>query len=187
VNGPGRETYPALGANTVVISAADFEAGRLPATCAVTGAPATANLERRYSTTPGWVGCLFFINFLALVVAYVFTHQRVTGRLPVVSSIAVRVERLHRNGSLLFAAGIIVCFLAAILGSAIGETAGAIVVATGLALGALAFVGAIVMSVMESSALGIRGKVTKDGFGTRWVQLQGVHPAFVLAVANSRR
>jgi hypothetical protein len=42
------------------------------------------------------------------------------------------------------------------------------------------------MSVMESSALGIRGKVTKDGFGTRWVQLQGVHPAFVQAVANSR-
>jgi hypothetical protein len=121
VNGPGRGTYPALGPNTVVISAADFEGGRLPAICAVTGAPATANLERRYSTTPGWVGCLFFI-FATM----------------------------------------------------------------GLTLGVLALVGSIAMSVMESSALGIRGKVTKDGFGTRWVQLQGVHPAFVRAVANSR-
>jgi hypothetical protein len=35
--------------------------------------------------------------------------------------------------------------------------------------------------------LGIRGRVTKDGFGTRWVQLRGVHPAFVQAVANTRR
>lgn len=186
MNGPGRGTYPALGPNTVVISAADFEGGRLPAICAVTGAPATANLERRYSTTPGWVGCLFFINFLALVVAYVFTHQHVTGRLPVISAIAVRVDRLHRNGSLLFGAGIITCFVAAILGSAVGGSAGEIFAATGLTLGVLALVGSIAMSVMESSALGIRGKVTKDGFGTRWVQLQGVHPAFVWAVANSR-
>lgn len=186
MNGLGRGTYPALGPNTVVISAADFEDGRLPAICAVTGAPATANLERRYSTTPGWVGCLFFINFLALVVAYVFTHQRVTGRLPVISAIAVRVDRLHRNGSLLLAAGIIACFVAAILGSAIGGSAGEILAATGLTLGVLALAGSIAMSVMESSTLGIRGKVTKDGFGTRWVQLHGVHPAFVRAVADSR-
>ena len=186
MNGPGRGTYPALAPNTVVIAAADFELGRLPAICAVTGAPATANLERRYSTTPGWVGCLFFISWLALLVAYVFTHQHVKGRLPVISSIAVRVERLHRDGSLMFTAGIITCFVTAIVGSAVGGPAGEIVVATGLTLGGLALVGAIAMSVMESSALGIRGKVTKDGFGTRWVQLQGVHPAFVQAVANSR-
>jgi hypothetical protein len=184
VNGPGRGTYPALGPNTVVITAADFEAGRLPAICAVTGAPATANLKRHYSTTPGWVGCLFFINFLALVVAYLFTHQRVTGRLPVVASIAGRVEGLHRNGLLLFLAGM-VCLLVAILGAAIQGPAGEIIGATGFALGALATVGAVVLSVMEGSTLGIRGWVTKDGFGTRWVQLQGVHPAFVQAVANS--
>jgi hypothetical protein len=186
VDAPGRGTYPAFGPNTVVISAADFELGRLPAICAVTGAPATANLERRYSTTPGWVGCLFFISWLALLVAYLFTHQHVTGRLPVISSIAVRVERLHRNGSLLFAAGIVTCFVTAILGSAISGSAGAVVAATGLTLGGLALVGAIAMSVIESSALGIRGKVTKDGFGSRWVQLQGVHATFVQAVANSR-
>jgi hypothetical protein len=175
-----------LGPNTVVITAADFEDGRLPAICAVTGAPATANLTLRYSTTPGWVGCLFFINFLALVVAYLFTHQRVTGHLPVVSSIAVRVERLHRNGLLLFPAGM-ACLLVAILGAAIQGPAGEIIGATGFVLGALAIVGAVVSSVMEGSTLGIRGRVTKDGFGTRWVQLQGVHPAFVEAVANSRR
>src|ERR1700730_12148752 len=72
VNGPGRGTYPALGPNTVVITAADFEDGRLPSICAVTGPPPTANLTVGYSTTPGWFGCLFFINFFALVVAYLF-------------------------------------------------------------------------------------------------------------------
>jgi hypothetical protein len=182
---PGRGTYPALGPNTVLITAADFEDGRLPAICAVTGAPATANLTQRYSTTPGWVGCLFFINFFALIVAYLNTHQRVTGRLPVVASIAVRVERLHRNSVLLFLAGI-ACLLVAIVGAAVQGPAGEVIGAAGFALGALAVVVAIVLSVMEGSTLGIRGRVTKDGFGTRWVQLQGVHPAFVQAVANSR-
>jgi hypothetical protein len=123
VNAPRGATYPGWGPNTVIITAADFETGRLPGVCAVTGAPATANLERRYSGTPGWIGWLFFINWIAL----------------------------------------------------------------GIAFGALALVASIVVSAVESAALGIRGKVSKDGFGTRWVQLRGVHAAFVQAVASTRR
>jgi hypothetical protein len=56
-----------------------------------------------------------------------------------------------------------------------------------LALAAIGFLTSIITSVLESRTLGIRGFVTKDGFGTRWVQLRGVHPAFVQAVANTRR
>jgi hypothetical protein len=178
---------PGWGPRAVVITATDFENGRLPAICAVTGAPAGANLVRRYSTTPGWVGCLFFISWAALFVAYLFTHQGVTGRLPVIASIAARVNRLHRTGSLLFAGGIVGWLLAVLLGVATHGTVATVAVIACLALGTLAFAVAIVASFMESSALGIRGRVTKDGFGTRWVQLQGVHPAFVQAVANTRR
>ena len=178
---------PGWGPNAVVITAADFENGRLPAICAVTGAAASANLVRRYPTTPGWVGCMFFISWAALAVAYLFTHQRVTGRLPVIASIAAHVDRLHRTGSRLFAAGLVAWLLAAVLGLAAGGTVGTVAATTGLTLGALAFAVSIATRVMESFALGIRGRVTKDGFGTRWVQLRGVHPAFVQAVANTRR
>ena len=175
------------GPNAVVITATDFEDGRLPPICAVTGAPATANLVRRYASTPGWVGCLFFISWLALAVAFLFTYQQVRGRLPVIAAIAARVERLHRTGSLFFLAGVVAWLLAAVLGFVTSGTFATVGVTTGLTLGLLAFAVSIVTSVMESSTLGIRGRVTKDGFGTRWVQLRGVHPAFVQAVANTRR
>ena len=178
---------PGWGPNTVVIPAADFEDGRLPAICAVTGKPATANLKRRYAGTPQWVGCLFLISWMALLVAFLFTHQEVRGRLPVTSAIAVRVESLHRTGSLGFLAGIVAAILAVIAGAVLGGIAGTVAVTALLALTAIAFLTSIITSFMESRTLGIRGFVTKDGFGTRWVQLRGVHPAFVQAVANSRR
>jgi hypothetical protein len=178
---------PGWGPNAVVIPAADFEDGRLPAICAVTGKPATANLKRHYAGTPRWVGCLFLISWMALLIAYLFTHQEVRGRLPVTSAIAVRVESLHQAGSLGFFAGIVTGILAVIAGAVIGGTAGTVAVTTLLALTAIAFLTSIITSAMESRTLGIRGFVTKDGFGTRWVLLRGVHPAFVQAVANSRR
>src|ERR1700689_2891758 len=175
------------GPKTVVVPAADFEDGRLPAVCAVTGAPASANLVRRYAGTPQWVGCLFLISWAALIVAYLFTHQEARGRLPVTSAIAVRVESLHQTGSLAFFAGIVAGIIAAVAGSILRGTAGTVAVAIFLALTAIAFLTAIIMSTLESRTLGIRGFVTKDGFGTRWVMLRGVHPAFVQAVANMRR
>jgi hypothetical protein len=178
---------PGWGPNTVVVPAADFEAGRLPGICAVTGAPATANLKRHYAGTPQWVGCLFLISWLALIVAILFTHQEVTGRLPVISSIAARVERLHRTGSLAFFAGIAAWIVAVVAGLVLSGTAGTVVVTMLLTLGVVAFIAAVTTSVMESRMLGIKGRVTKDGFGTRWVQLRGVHPAFVQAIASTRR
>jgi hypothetical protein len=187
VYAPRAAVPPGWGPNTVVIPAADFEDGRLPAICAVTGQPATANLQWRYAGTPQWVGCLFLISWMALLVAYLFTHQEVRGRLPVTSAIAVRVESLHQAGALGFFAGIVTAILAAVAGIVLSGTAGTVVVTALLALTAIALLTWIVTSVMESRTLGIKGFVTKDGFGTRWVLLRGVHPAFVQAVANSRR
>jgi hypothetical protein len=178
---------PGWGPNTVVVPAADFEAGRLPGICAVTGAPATANLKRRYASTPQWVGCLFLISWFTLIVAYLFTHQASTGWLPVISPIAERVERLRQNGALAFFAGIVGCILAVVAGAVIPGVAGTIAVTILLVAGVAAFIASVVASVMESQTLGIRGRVTKDGFGTRWVQLRGVHPAFAQAVANTPR
>jgi len=177
---------PGWGPNTVVIPAADFENGRLPAICAVTGAPASANLQRRYAGTPQWVGCLFLVSWMALLIAYLFTHQEVRGRLPVTSAIAVRVESLHQAGALGFFAGIVTSILAVTASAVLGGIVGTVAVAALLALTAIAFLTWIITGALESRTLGIRGFVTKDGFGTRWVQLRGVHPAFVQAVANSR-
>ena len=130
---------------------------------------------------------MFFLNWIALGIAYLFTHERVTGRLPVTAAIAALVERRHMIGSLLLRAGIIAWLASLLVAIVVRGTPGAIVVATGLAFGALALVASIVVSAMESAALGIRGKVSKDGFGTWWVQLRGVHAAFVQAVASTRR
>ncbi len=187
MNAPPGATTQEWAPNTVVIPAVDFESGRLPGICAVTGAPATANLERRYTSTPGWVGCLFFISWFALAIAYLFTHQQVTGRLPVTSAIAAKVERLHQRGSLLFGAGLLLWLVTVLIGLLLGGTSGSIIFATGFSLGAVCLVASFVMGGMESAALGVKGRVSNDGFGTRWVQLRGVHPAFVQAVVNSRR
>jgi hypothetical protein len=40
-----------------------------------------------------------------------------------------------------------------------------------------------VASIIEESALGVRGRVVQDGFGVRWVQFRGAHPAFSRALA----
>jgi hypothetical protein len=186
VYAPKAAVPPGWGPNTVVIPAADFEAGRLPAVCAVTGAPATATLKRHYAGTPQWVGWLFLINWAALLVAYLFTHQEVRGRLPVTSAIAVRVASLHQAGSLGFFAGISGILLA-VASAELGGVTGTVAFASLLTVSAIAFLTTILTSILESRILGIRGFVTKDGFGTRWVQLRGVHPAFVQAVANSGR
>jgi len=50
-------------------------------------------------------------------------------------------------------------------------------------VGLLALVGAAVASSREAATLGVRGRVVQDGFGQRWVQLRGVHPAFSRALA----
>lgn len=174
--------------NTVIVPAGDFADGRLPAICAVTGAPASANLRRRYAGTPQWVRVLFLINWAALIVAYLFMHLEVTGRLPVTAAIAVRVARVNQAGSLAFFAGIVAAILAAVAGSVLGGTGGTVAVAMLLSLAVIAFLAAFITTVLASHALGgIKGNVTKDGFGTRWVQLRGVHPAFVQAVADTRR
>jgi hypothetical protein len=67
----------------------------LPAVCVVTGAPATSNLRRRFSTTPGWVGCLFFVSWFALLIAIVATRRSASGYLPACNAVAVRVQRRH--------------------------------------------------------------------------------------------
>ena len=50
-------------------------------------------------------------------------------------------------------------------------------------IGVLAMVGVGAASSREAAALGIQGRVVEDGFGERWVQLRGVHPAFSRALA----
>jgi hypothetical protein len=47
----------------------------------------------------------------------------------------------------------------------------------------VALVGSAVASSLEAATLGIQGRVVEDGFGVRWVQLRGVHPAFSRALA----
>jgi hypothetical protein len=87
--------YPGWGEHTVTVPADYFEEGQLPGICVVTGAPATSNLRRRLSTTPGWVGCLFFISWLALLVAAVATRRSSSGYLPVCNAVAIRVRHRH--------------------------------------------------------------------------------------------
>src|SRR5450631_3336084 len=87
--------YPGWGEHTVTVPANYFEEGRLPAVCVMTGAPATSNLRRRFSTTPGWVGCLFFVSWFALLIALVATRRSASGYLPVCNAVAVRVQRRH--------------------------------------------------------------------------------------------
>jgi hypothetical protein len=178
--------YPGWSEHAVTVPVNSFEEGRLPSVCVVTGAPATANLRRRYSTTPGWVGCLFFISWLALLVAWVATRQSATGYLPACNAVAVRVQRRHAATVRLAALGL-VAWIAIIPVSAIPAFS-PVANPLGLALGGAGLVALVcsgVASIMEAAALGVQGRVIEDGFGARWVQLRGVHPAFSRALAVS--
>lgn len=176
--------YPGWSEDTVTVPANYFEQGRLPAVCVVTGAPATSNLRRRFSTTPGWVGCLFFFSLFALLIAWVATRRSAVGYLPVCSAVATRVQRRHAAMVRLAALGG-AAWVAIIPVSAIPALS-AVANPLGLALGAaglVALISSAVASMMEESALGVQGRVVEDGFGARWVQLRGVHPAFSRALA----
>jgi hypothetical protein len=176
--------YPGWTEDTVTVPASYFEGGRLPEVCVVTGAPATSNLRRRYSTTPGWVGCLFFISWFALLIAWIATRRSAVGYLPLCNALAARVQR-RRAAMVRCAALSGVAWVAIIPVSAIPALS-PVAYPLGLALGIAGLLTLIccgVASVMEESALGVKGRVVEDGFGARWVQLRGVHPAFSRALA----
>jgi hypothetical protein len=179
-----RLRYPGPSQDTVTVPVNYFEEGRLPAVCVVTGAPATSNLRRRYGTTPGWVGCLFFVNWLAMLIAWVATRRSASGYLPTCNAVAVRVQRRHaatvRLAALGGAAWIAIIPVSAI--PALSPLANPLGLALGGA-GLVAFICSGVASIMEAVTLGIQGRVVEDAFGARWVQLRGVHPAFSRALA----
>lgn len=157
---------------------ADFADGRLPAVCVTTGAPATSNLHRRYSTTPSWVAWLFFVNWIALLLAITATRRSASGELPVCGAVALDVRRWHARSLGLFIIALLAWVTAIGVASVAGVTAAAVAVAGGVAL-----IGAAMAALREGGALGVRGRVVEDGFGMRWVQLRGVHPAFAAALA----
>jgi hypothetical protein len=177
--------YPGWGEDTVRFPARYFEEGRLPGVCVVTGAPATCNLRRHFSSTPGWVGCLFFVSLLAFLIALVATHRSATGQLPVCSAVDERIRRLHRYVVRLTTMAVVAWI--AIIPAAITLSEARLAVAvcmTLLTIGLLAIIGAGMADLRESATLGIQGRVVRDGFGDRWIQLRGVHPAFARAVAT---
>ncbi|HUZ68088.1 MAG TPA: hypothetical protein VMU65_00110 [Candidatus Saccharimonadales bacterium] len=184
MNSPPTLPYPGWSEDTVTVPAKYFEEGRLPAVCVVTGAPATSNLRRRYSTTPGWVGCLFFISWFALLIAWIATRRSASGYVPVCKAVATRVQSRHaamvRLAALGGAAWVAIIPVSAT--PALSQVANPLGLALGAA-GLVALVCSAVASIMEESALGVQGRVVEDGFGARWVQLRGVHPAFSRALA----
>ncbi len=176
--------YLGWGEDTVTVPAGYFEEGRLPPVCVVTGSPATSNLRRRLSTTPRWVGCLFFISWLALLVAIVATRRSASGYLPVCSAVAVRVQRWHARAVRLILVGV-AAWIAIIPVSLIpvgAPVANALILVLA-GVGLVALICSAVASSIEAATLGIQGRVVEDGFAARWVQLRGVHPAFSRALA----
>jgi hypothetical protein len=176
--------YPGWSEDKVIVPANYFEEGRLPGICVVTGAPATSNLRRRFSTTPGWVGCLLFVSWFALLIAVVATRRRASGSLPVCNTVALRVRRRHAIAVRLFILAVVV-WLATFPVAAVpvfGPAASPLVLGLAAA-GLAALCGSAFASTLEGAVLGSQGRVFVDGFGARWVELRGVHPAFARAVA----
>lgn len=177
--------YPGWSEDTVTVPANYFEEGRLPGVCVVTGAPATSNLRRRFSTMPGWVGYLVFISWFALLIAVVATRHSASGYLPVCNAVAVRVRHRHAVAVRLLFVGVL-AWIAVIPVSTtpafelVASPLGIALVCAGLA----ALLGSAVARMREAAVLGIQGRVVVDGFGACWVQLRGVHPAFSRALAT---
>jgi hypothetical protein len=176
--------YPGWGENTVTVPARYFEEGRLPGVCVVTGAPATSNVRRHFSTTPGWVGCLFFVNFFAWLIAIAATRHSAMGDLPVCTAVAEQMRREHVDAVWLTSVGLVA--LIAIIPAAMALSSSGVAPFVCLPLaagGVVALIGSAIAGHREAATLGIQGRVVQDGFGERWVQLRGVHPAFSRALA----
>jgi len=158
----------------------DFERGRLPAVCALSGQPSDgAYTETLRSPVGGQYLLLLFGVVPFLIVRYV-TRKEAKGKIPVTraafASLEAQAKERRWRAFLLVGGGIAAWFLGAIVVADIPALGWVVI-----AVGTVAFLAGIVYDARTPL---LRGHVEASG---RWVVIENAHPAFAAAVADQVR
>lgn len=158
----------------------DFERGRLPMVCAVTGRPAEGWYDETYESPTGLQYLLLLFGLVPFLIVRAVTRKTSKGRIPVTRATFTvlhdRARRRRRRTVTLLGVG----GAAALLGIALlwsAADAGRV----------LAPLGLVVMAVgvaIDMSPSFLSGHVEPSG---RWVVLENAHPAFAAAVEEQVR
>ena len=92
---------------TCVIVASEFDddPDRLPAVCALSGAPADRTVRFRLRSTPRWTYVLLLFGILPFLVAQYFAETSIVVRLPIREAALARLQRERKAGGALFLVG----------------------------------------------------------------------------------
>jgi hypothetical protein len=175
-----------------VVSSSQLAAGDFPPVCVMTGAPAETWRKFRFSTPPAWaivfifLVCVGGLGFLVTIPLTYLVGRHASGTLPLTRASVRRLGLLMRIGILLTVVGLVLLLIAVTVVTRNPLVGILFVVSFDFGALALAF-GVPLVEVglqMEWPLIGSRAKVMRrqPGQTDRFIELQGVHPAFMTAV-----
>jgi hypothetical protein len=159
----------------------DFERGRLPAVCALSGQPADGSYTETLRSPVGNQAWLILVGLVPFLVVRYLTRKEAKGSVPVTRAAFASLEAQARErrwrAGLLVLGGIILGPVGAALAANVSVTLGWVVILLGVG----AFVGGMAYDARTPL---LRGHVEPSG---RWVVFENAHPAFAAAVAEQVR
>lgn len=159
----------------------DFERGRLPAVCALSGLPSEGAYTETFRSPVGGQSWLLLLGLAPFFIVRYATRKEAKGKVPVTRAAFTSLERQARErrwrAALLIVAGILVGAVAGPIGAQVAVTLGWIVGLVGLGLIAAGM-------VHDARTPLLRGHVEPSG---RWVVFENAHPAFAAAVEEQVR
>lgn len=159
----------------------DFERGRLPAVCALSGQPSEGVYTETFRSPVGGQSWLLLLGLAPFFIVRYATRKEAEGKVPVTRAAFASLERQARErrwrAALLVIAGIVALCAAGPLGARVAVTLGWVIGLVGVGL-------VVAGMVHDARTPLLRGHVEPSG---RWVVLENAHPAFAAAVEEQVR
>lgn len=167
----------------VRVPRADFEAGRFPPVCAVTGAPADGQVVCHFATPIGAKWLLLVLGVIPFVLVWAWTRRPITGEVPITEAVFVearaRSRQRARRASLLTLVAVVGGLLFSLTEPVIGATGPAL--GRTLSLACLAYWCWALVQVIHDRQI-VRGHVDPDDGD---IVLVDADPKFASAVDHS--
>lgn len=158
----------------------DFERGRLPAVCALSGQPSEGSYTETLRSPVGGQSWLLLLGLAPFFIVRYATRKEAKGKVPVTRAAFASLERQARErrwrAFLLVGGGIAAFFVGGVVASSVAALGSTIA-----ALGVVALVGG---AIYDARTPLLRGHVEPSG---RWVVFENAHPTFAAAVEEQVR
>lgn len=155
----------------------DFERGRLPAVCALSGLPSEGAYTETFRSPVGGQYWLLLLGLAPFFIVRYATRREAKGKVPVTRAAFTSLERQARErrwrALWLVGGGIATWFVGSVVAVSVAALGWTII-----GLGTVAFLAGIVIDARTPL---LQGHVEPSG---RWVVFENAHPAFAAAVAE---